>query len=80
MDTTTGVLRALQAGQAATATELEVTAEEAAVLERYNAQYRPELLRRWRAGLFVVGENGLLREPLPPLGTGGLKLLAAGKA
>lgn len=65
MDTQSGVLRALEAGQAPAESETEVTATEARVLGRYKPAYRPELLLRWRAGVLVLGSNGLLREPFP---------------
>ena len=66
MDTQTGAIRPIAAGGTPTPTELELTAEEAEVLGRYKADYRPELLRRWRAGVLVLGSNGLLRDPVFP--------------
>lgn len=64
MDTQTGALRELLERELAP-TEVAVSEQEAAVLARYKAQYRPELLRRWRAGDVVLRANGLLGEPRP---------------
>ena len=66
MDTQTGVMRPLEAGQAPTESETEVTAAEAKVLGRYKPAYRPELLLRWRSDALVLGSTGLLREPFVP--------------
>lgn len=54
MDTTTGALRELSAELPVRPSEVEITAEEADVLDRYEPALRPQLLRQWRNGELVV--------------------------
>lgn len=68
MNTDTGLIRPLPADEPPAPREVLLSEVEAIVLERYQSAYRPELLRRWRAGLLrtSIGPEGPRLEETEP--------------
>jgi len=60
VNTDTGAIRPLPPDEVVTDREVELLEREVRVLARYQPEYRPELLRRWRAGLLMLDHGELV--------------------